>query len=248
MGSGMRGKNITKAQGPTHHAGPGSGRGCRASGQGSRVGETNVAEGILCALPPGGSARVSPLGCQPELDTVIAALASALSRARGPPAGTSRKVRGPRQQPGCVCRAALRTAWPLGTRQMRAKHTHDTPHSCAFVLTHTGTCAHRYIHHTLIHTPGPHALQVAKQYVRGTSGLFGNPAWHTPTQQGRIRDACPRGSGDIKTSHNPHRVLAVTGSQGPGPRETGIPDSEQRLCPGGGQPRPAHHCALRARN
>lgn len=248
MGSGMRGKNITKAQGPTHHAGLGSGGGCRASGRGSRVGETNVAEGILRALPPGGSARVSPLGCQPELDTVIAALASALSRARGPPAGTSRKVRGPRQQPSCVCRAALRTAWPLGTRQMRAKHTHDTLHSCAFVLTHTGTCAHRYIHHTLIHTPGPHALQVAKQYVRGTSGLFGNPAWHTPTQQGRIRDACPRGSGGMKTSHNPHRVLAVTGSQGPGPIETGIPDSEQRLCPGGGQPRPAHHCALRARN
>lgn len=175
----------------------------RAGRRGS--GETNVSEGVVCALPPGGSPRVSPLGCQPELDTVITALASALSRACGPPAGTSRKVCGPWPQPSCVCRAALPTARPLGTHQMRMRvcthrHTHTRAHTgthahtCTFVLAHTGTCTHRYIHHTLIHTPGPHALQEAKQSVKGTADTEDLCSGTPPGTPQCNSGTCPRGS------------------------------------------------------
>jgi len=54
--------------------------------------DEGMSEGFSVFFPPGYTHCVSPQGCHVELDQAIAALATALSQACGPPTGALRKV------------------------------------------------------------------------------------------------------------------------------------------------------------
>lgn len=111
---------------------------------------------------PGCTSSVSPLGFQ--LDGVIAALASALSHAQRPPAGTGRKVKAchfPHQRGSPpVCTEQLHhqpDPWRLvrRTQTHTIQHTHRHRHTDSHSYAHTHTT--RYTTH--IHTR-THILQV----------------------------------------------------------------------------------------
>lgn len=104
---------------------------------------------------PGCAPSVSPLSFLLELDRVIMALASALSHACEPPAGTNRKVKGPQAtEPMCGEQLCLTHGDSLGTHM----HTHTHMYTHAHVHVHTTTQMHTHSHaythytHAIYHT------------------------------------------------------------------------------------------------
>ena len=97
--------------------------------------------GHLVFSSPGYSSSVSPLGFQLELDGVILALASALSHACEPPAGASRKVKGPQAtEPTCVYRAAPPEPWGFIRHADTCAYTYSHIHVHADTHVRTHTC------------------------------------------------------------------------------------------------------------
>lgn len=102
-------------------------------------------EGFSMFFPPGCTPSVSPPGCHVELDQAIAALATALSQACGPPTGALRKVNIWGNHSLTVCRLIRRTGTHAHTLI-----THSHPYTHVYMcITHT---IHTHMHVCTAHS------------------------------------------------------------------------------------------------
>ncbi|XP_070437001.1 uncharacterized protein [Equus przewalskii] len=132
-------------------------------------GHTAASPRVRWQHPLGGTPSMSPLGFQSKLDRMIAALASALSHARGQPARAQQK--GDRFPKGlCVQNnyPVSLTPWRFSrhTQACTRSHSHacahyTQPHTCTITFTHA-------MHHTLrpyIHTPHMQTHALTHRYM-----------------------------------------------------------------------------------
>ena len=156
-------------------------------------------------FPPGCTPSVSPPGCHVELDQAIAALATALSQACGPPTGALRKVNIWGNHSLTVCRLIRRTGTHAHTLI-----THSHPYTHVYMcITHTI--------HTHMHVCTAHSHTHSHPFTHVCTCIT-----HTHTQS----HACSHSA----HSHSPHTHIHTfvcaralhTGSHIPGPQVRGL--------------------------